>query len=664
MVPAVVETISHFCPVQIEYDHEVVSESHCRFPVGCQIATTWLESACRELSLGCCLWMVHSAVAIQQWNNPNVGATAGNWFNGLNWTPAVVPDSTVVASINNAGEAVASAGGPITALQVDVGKNGGAGQLTTSAVSYQLQSSLDVGVVEAAFAVGPVNVVAQGTASLSGAALIDLGLSGAGDLNAGQTSAGSQATAQGTGGIILSNIGTVRLPGDFDVGQTSGDGQATGHGTAHVSDITNVMTLAGDLDIGQTAAGVMGHNTGMGTVMLDRVANFQVGTDVDVGQTTGEGRGAGTGSLMVTDSTMSIGDSLDVGKIRSFNSGDNRAIGNVMMADSTVSVGFTTLGSVEIARVLVSEAARGISQASLTLDNVNLMVADNVIIGELDLGGSNTQNSAQATLSMNNSQLETGDLRIAQRLNSTQGTLSGRLELTRSLAKASGSMALSPTATVVMDIAGTDRSMGEGLDDDYSAIDADLASLAGILEVQSIGNYIEPDVRGESDAFLLIQTLFGYTGVFDEVRYGADVLVDGADYVGASDQGTDGLFRSLNYAGNDVVITNYLALPGDANGDGSVDGSDFGIWNANKFSSNANWSLGDFNGDGSVDGSDFGIWNTHKFTSVGVVPEPGSPCVLMGGLLCLRRRRWRYQISCDDSKSITKLPDFDPPAQS
>ena len=65
-------------------------------------------------------------------------------------------------------------------MQVDVGKNGGAGQLTTSAVSYQLQSSLDVGVVEAAFAVGPVNVVAQGTASLSGAALIDLGLSARG----------------------------------------------------------------------------------------------------------------------------------------------------------------------------------------------------------------------------------------------------------------------------------------------------------------------------------------------------------------------------------------------------------------------------------------------------------------------------------------------------
>ena len=575
------------------------------------------------LSLACCVWMSPTVGAIQQWNNPNVGATAGNWFTAANWTPMVVPDSTLIASINNGGEAVATAGGPITALQIDAGKNGGSGHLTTSAVDLQVQSSLDVGVVEAAFAIGPVQVVAQGTASLANAAVIDLGMSGAGDLNAGQTSAGSQATAEGTGTITLSNLGTVRLPGDFDVGQTSGNGQAIGHGTAFVSDITTLMSLAGDLDIGQTAAGVTGNNTGMGSVTLDRAASFQVGTDVDVGQTTGEGRGRGTGSLTVNDSVMSIGDSLDVGKVRSFNFGDNQAVGNVIMTDSTVSVGFTALGSVEIARVLVSEGARGSSQSSLTLDNVNLMVADNVIIGELDLGGTNAQSISQGTLRMIDSQLETGDLRIAQRLNATQGTLSGRLELTRSLAKVSGTLGLNSGATVAMEIAGTLRSMGEGLDDDYSAIDADLATLDGILQLDAIGNYAEPDVRGESDVFLLVKTLFGRAGVFDEVVYGSDVLLDGANYVGANDQGTDGLFRWLDYTVNDVLVTNYLALPGDANGDGAVDGSDFGIWNANKFTSNANWSLGDFNGDGSVDGSDFGIWNTNKFTSIiATVPEP------------------------------------------
>jgi V8-like Glu-specific endopeptidase len=55
--------------------------------------------------------------------------------------------------------------------------------------------------------------------------------------------------------------------------------------------------------------------------------------------------------------------------------------------------------------------------------------------------------------------------------------------------------------------------------------------------------------------------------------------------------------------------------PGDANLDGNVDGSDFGIWNANKFTARSAWCSGDFTVDGNVDGSDFGIWNANKFTS-------------------------------------------------
>jgi hypothetical protein len=54
-------------------------------------------------------------------------------------------------------------------------------------------------------------------------------------------------------------------------------------------------------------------------------------------------------------------------------------------------------------------------------------------------------------------------------------------------------------------------------------------------------------------------------------------------------------------------------LAGDADLSGEVDGSDFGVWNSNKFTSIAAWCSGDFNADGVVDGSDFGIWNSNKF---------------------------------------------------
>jgi hypothetical protein len=83
-----------------------------------------------------------------------------------------------------------------------------------------------------------------------------------------------------------------------------------------------------------------------------------------------------------------------------------------------------------------------------------------------------------------------------------------------------------------------------------------------------------------------------------------DTLVNGQD-----------LNRWLQLGGAANLPSGNPYRPGDANLDGAVDGSDFGIWNANKFTFVAAWSLGDFNADGQVDGSDFGIWNSNKFTA-------------------------------------------------
>ena len=54
-------------------------------------------------------------------------------------------------------------------------------------------------------------------------------------------------------------------------------------------------------------------------------------------------------------------------------------------------------------------------------------------------------------------------------------------------------------------------------------------------------------------------------------------------------------------------------LEGDANLDGVVDGQDFIVWNANKFTAVAAWCSGDFTADGVVDGQDFIVWNANKF---------------------------------------------------
>ncbi|MCA9266067.1 MAG: lamin tail domain-containing protein, partial [Planctomycetales bacterium] len=71
---------------------------------------------------------------------------------------------------------------------------------------------------------------------------------------------------------------------------------------------------------------------------------------------------------------------------------------------------------------------------------------------------------------------------------------------------------------------------------------------------------------------------------------------------------------------NDVqyLVTVHLGtLWGDANLDGSVDGTDLNIWNQSRFSGCGSWSSFDFNGDTLVDVRDFNLWNANKFLSGG-----------------------------------------------
>ncbi|MEM8680806.1 MAG: dockerin type I domain-containing protein, partial [Planctomycetota bacterium] len=142
-------------------------------------------------------------------------------------------------------------------------------------------------------------------------------------------------------------------------------------------------------------------------------------------------------------------------------------------------------------------------------------------------------------------------------------------------------------------------------------------TLDGTLAIQPAGTYQDPDANGTFDEFSLITSTF-VDGEFDTVTYN-DLVLDW-EFVSVDTRRShegDGLFRIVEYENQEVSFTNYLALHGDANGDGTVDGMDFTIWNSNKYLSGTDWTTGDFNGDGITDGQDFVLWNTNKFTSVG-----------------------------------------------
>lgn len=79
----------------------------------------------------------------------------------------------------------------------------------------------------------------------------------------------------------------------------------------------------------------------------------------------------------------------------------------------------------------------------------------------------------------------------------------------------------------------------------------------------------------------------------------------------------DDLDEWLSRAGSVNLGSGNSFLTGDATLDGVVDGVDFVVWNAHKFTQDSRWCRGDFNADGSVDGQDFIIWNDNKFQSSG-----------------------------------------------
>ena len=128
----------------------------------------------------------------------------------------------------------------------------------------------------------------------------------------------------------------------------------------------------------------------------------------------------------------------------------------------------------------------------------------------------------------------------------------------------------------------------------------------------------------------------------------------GAVYDNFGSRRLDGLMDELYVFSRALTAEEVLALfeippPGDNadfNGDGTVDGDDFLIWQ-NGFGSPGDPSMGDANGDGNVDGDDFLIWQEQfggppPGGAAGAVPEPSTLSLLALAGLALAALRKRF----------------------
>jgi Ca2+-binding RTX toxin-like protein len=181
-----------------------------------------------------------------------------------------------------------------------------------------------------------------------------------------------------------------------------------------------------------------------------------------------------------------------------------------------------------------------------------------------------------------------------------------------------------PTDGVILDI----------LDgDDKALVDAGIT-----LSVQLVGDEGDDHVQGGSGNDRL------------DGGPGNDTLLGGAgdDQLSGGD-GDDALFGE---AGNDSLDGVEDNMPGDFNGDGVVNASDYGVWRANFGAESGPGLRADGNGDGVVDAADYVVWRKTDLSQEGynewrtnfgrtsggaalgasAVPEPACLLLIVAGL--------------------------------
>ena len=217
-------------------------------------------------------------------------------------------------------------------------------------------------------------------------------------------------------------------------------------------------------------------------------------------------------------------------------------------------------------------------------------------------------------------------------------------------------------STVQIELNGDDNSDNKNPQFDTVVVEGE-ALIGGHLEVNSLADFANPKNRGETQE-LSVYEAERIFGSFDIVSFDGSVLVpevilsSGSEEIadGFRTHVGDGLFRGVTYESDKVLLSNYFAIAGDADGDGDVDTADLTSVTTNWTGAldpgvgSATFQNGDFDGDGDVDTADrtlvvqnwTGAAQAIRSSTNSIVPEPSGLTVLLfmilGGALISRRR--------------------------
>jgi hypothetical protein len=199
--------------------------------------------------------------------------------------------------------------------------------------------------------------------------------------------------------------------------------------------------------------------------------------------------------------------------------------------------------------------------------------------------------------------------------------------------------------------------------DPYPAANEPIYLYVDPMEAVATGNYVSVDLQhdygypggGWPDMPIMNHLLNGLLNNNHQTDTCRGLILGRCYYLANDEQwyvtdGQNNRFYTLeqNPSSWPYLRLTHLPIPGDATGEGDVDGADYTAW-ADHYDPNGSgvtawadggWTIGNFTDDDVVDGADYTAW-ADNYSPATSVPEPGFAVLLACGGLALLRRRVR-----------------------